>query len=283
MSLLDRLHAAADSRKRNAAVLSRFFLKERLSIENMTLEEVARHCEVSVSTTIRFIRYLGYDTYADFKEDIFDSLRGIEETSQWFKQRSPKGTTVEILKQIVHSEVSVLERLLAEFDEANYEKFQLLLSEQDRVFVLGQQSSASMARSFVYEPGKVRRDVFLIDSMSDVSSHLISYSSERDLTVVFGFPRYPRNILNAVKSLKRHGCKVVSLTNSKRSPFVDYSDVWLQIYLEYYSFTTGYAPIMALLNLIIIDYCHRNYEKAKDRMREFELSNKAHKVFVSDL
>lgn len=97
MSLLDRLHAAADSRKRNAAVLSRFFLKERLSIENMTLEEVARHCEVSVSTTIRFIRYLGYDTYADFKEDIFDSLRGIEETSQWFKQRSPKGTTVEIL------------------------------------------------------------------------------------------------------------------------------------------------------------------------------------------
>ena len=245
----------------------------------MTLEELSAQSDVSVSTILRTVHSLGFQSYGDFREAFYDSLRVLNKTDEWLSWCKPLNSKA-LIEKMIEGEQDELETLKS----VDRHKLSVIVSKLiscRKVYVLGQHASAAMASLLSYELGKVRQDVNLVSRFDQNTYQQLSSANEHDIVIVFAFPRYPKNILKAARYLRNKGCFIVCIGHSDDSVFSEIADIFLEIYLNYYGFTTGYSSIMTALNFMVLRYCQRNAENVKRCIENFETVMSENDVFVT--
>ena len=277
--LINEIEKLRTNRASQKRTLANFILQNKQDVYRMTLDELSAQSTVSVSTILRTVHSLGFQSYGDFREAFYDSLRVLNKTDEWLswcENLKPQ----ELIVKMIEGEQSELETLKA-VDPRKIESIVDQLIACRKVFVLGQHASAAMASLLSYELGKVRQDVFMVSRFDQNTYQQLSSANERDVVIVFAFPRYPKNILKAARYLRNKGCFIVCIGHSDDSVFSEIADVFLEIYLNYYGFTTGYSSIMTALNFMVLRYCQRNAENVKRCIENFETVMSENDVFVT--
>lgn len=277
--LINEIEKLRTNRASQKRTLANFILQNKQDVYRMTLDELSAQSTVSVSTILRTVHSLGFQSYGDFREAFYDSLRVLNKTDEWLswcEHLKPQ----ELIVKMIEGEQSELETLKA-VDPRKIESIVDQLIACRKVFVLGQHASAAMASLLSYELGKVRQDVFMVSRFDQNTYQQLSSANEHDIVIVFAFPRYPKNILKAARYLRNKGCFIVCIGHSDDSVFSEIADVFLEIYLNYYGFTTGYSSIMTALNFMVLRYCQRNAENVKRCIENFETVMSENDVFVT--
>lgn len=278
--LINEIEKLKTNRASQKRTLANFILQHKQDVYHMTLEELSARSTVSVSTILRTIHSLGFQSYGDFREAFYDSLRVLNKTDEWLAWCEHLNSDA-LIEKMIEGEQNELETLKS----VDHHKLGLIVDKLiscRKVFVLGQHASAAMASLLSYELGKVRQDVFLVSRFDQNTYQSLSSATDRDLVIVFAFPRYPKNILKAAKYLRDKGCFIACIGHSSESIFGELADLYLEIYLNYYGFTTGYSSIMTVLNYVVLSYCQRNPEAVKRCIENFEAVMLANNVFVTE-
>ena len=278
--LINEIEKLKTNRASQKRTLANFILQNKQDVYHMTLEELSAQSDVSVSTILRTVHSLGFQSYGDFREAFYDSLRVLNKTDEWLSWCKPLNSKA-LIEKMIEGEQDELETLKS----VDRHKLSVIVSKLiscRKVYVLGQHASAAMASLLSYELGKVRQDVNLVSRFDQNTYQSLSSASEEDLIIVFAFPRYPQNILKATRYLRKKGCFIVCIGHSSESIFEKLADLYLEIYLNYYGFTTGYSSIMTVLNYIVLSYCQRNTEAVKRCIENFEAVMLANNVFVTE-
>ena len=273
---IEKLKTNRASQKRT---LANFILQNKQDVYHMTLEELSAQSDVSVSTILRTVHSLGFQSYGDFREAFYDSLRVLNKTDEWLSWCKPLNSKA-LIEKMIEGEQDELETLKS----VDRHKLSVIVSKLiscRKVYVLGQHASAAMASLLSYELGKVRQDVNLVSRFDQNTYQQLSSANEHDIVIVFAFPRYPKNILKAARYLRNKGCFIVCIGHSDDSVFSEIADIFLEIYLNYYGFTTGYSSIMTALNFMVLRYCQRNAENVKRCIENFETVMSENDVFVT--
>lgn len=277
--LLSRILQFRDQSSRRFKTLADFVLNNIQSIYTMSLEDLSSSARVSISTVIRFVKELGYPGFSEFKAALFDELRVHNKTNQWLNHLQHVDTA-DLSEYMIKQETQKLQQIKDFVASDEFQEAQHWLSDAQNVFILGQQASSPMAGCLAYELGKVRKRVHLINQFRETTYQLIENADSHDAAVVFGFPRYPRNVYQAALRLRQNACHTIVFVHSNDSIFSKIADTTIKVDLHYYGFTTGYTPVMALINLLVLAFCQKNQKSAGSQIENFENSMAQQEVFL---
>ena len=119
--LINEIEKLKTNRASQKRTLANFILQHKQDVYHMTLEELSARSTVSVSTILRTIHSLGFQSYGDFREAFYDSLRVLNKTDEWLawcehlnsealieKMIEGEQNELETLKSVDHHKLSLI-------------------------------------------------------------------------------------------------------------------------------------------------------------------------------
>ena len=226
-------------------------LKDYKKIFLMTAREIARECQVSEPTIIRFTVDMGFSGYAEFLQYMKGLLHTELTSAERMARASRKPDEGTTIQRYCQNAIQNLENLTHSVTELEFKRMARTIHKADPVYVIGYRASAMLAYHFGYLLKKVRENV-LIDT--DVSWQLmdsLSGSDKKALVIVFAFPRYPRKTIKILKYAKKCGVKTLGFSDNPRSPIITLSDQYMILDIEGVSFIDPFAHIVAFLGALV--------------------------------
>jgi DNA-binding MurR/RpiR family transcriptional regulator len=273
--------ALSPKRKRVAELV----MKDYKKIFLMTGKEIARECQVSEPTIIRFTVDLGFSGYAEFlhymKALLHAELTSVERLTKASRQHDERTT----IQRYCQNAMRNLENLINSVSEKEFKKIATTIYKAETVYVVGYRASATLAYHFGYLLKKIRENVIidtnlsweLMDSLSSLTGN-----AKSSLMVVIAFPRYPRRTIAVMEYAKKCNIKVLGISDNPRSPIVTLADQYIIIDIESVSFVDPFAHIIAFLGALVHEVTFLDNAKAMECLTKFDEGAKATNEFFTE-
>ena len=190
----------------------------------MTVAELARACEVSEATVVRFVGQLGYEGYADFQQ----SLRDFVDTELTLLDRVNLTDMLEPgaerFRRVVSEEIDNLRQL---FEHANIEQMERvvsLLHSSEQIYVIGSRLSYTLSYYLGWSLTKVRGGIQIFKGSDRTTIDWLTVSPANVLVIIIALARYPNELIRLAKLTKRLGHQLVVLTDSATCPIIHEAD-----------------------------------------------------------
>ncbi len=150
----------------------------------------------------------------------------------------------------------------------------------EKVYILGNRSSAAVATFFGFYLNFMRPRVQMIEvSNTRESFENLLHVTDKDLCVVFTFPRYFTRTLSTVKHIKKLGCEVVAITDTKIAPVAKIADYVLTCPTEMMSIVDSLSAPLSLANALLVAVSLKDKEAVLNRFNYLEELWDEHKVY----
>ena len=137
------------------------------------------------------------------------------------------------------------------------------------VVVIGSRASTVFVSYTTYIFNKIGIRTSGFDSADTKTLDNIINIDRSALVICFGFPRYPKSTIIAARFLKNRGYKIVSVTDKKKSPLVEFSEYAFRLQANSYGFADTYTSGMLLINLIVALIGRTEGADVNRHLREF--------------
>lgn len=257
ISIAQRIaQAALSPSHRQIAV---YVLDHPLRVAAMRVEELAEITGVSVPTTNRFARALGFDGYAQFRTAL---VLGFEAAlAPVEKLRDTAGQTAsaaDIFARALDSMVDNAARTRQSLDAGACRKAVSAILEARRIFIIGFGASSWLGGLLLRKLDVYCDDVHLVASIEG-SSHgarTLRRLNADDLVVVIAFPRYLSDTIYLATRARDAGARILALTDGKRSPLASLADISLFASTDSPYFANCEASALALIEALSSAVAH---------------------------
>jgi DNA-binding MurR/RpiR family transcriptional regulator len=241
----------------------------------LSAAEVADLAGVSQPSVTRFAMALGYPGYPALRREL-RTLVGVSAPAA-------TGDDGNATQRALRAEADELHRLadsLATLDTVT--EAAKLLTASTPLPVLGLRAAAPLAGYFGYFASKVHPDVRVLDSggtlLMDRLDQARAAGAGAMLAVVL--PRYPREVLDAVREARAAGLAIVVLTDSAVSPAVELADIVLPAAVGTRLVFDLHTGPMAMAMVLLQAMCDAAPESTQQRLEEAEASTARRHIFV---
>ena len=257
--------------------IAEYIIRNVQRVGSMTSLDIAGEIGVSDASVIRFARAIGYEGFADMKEDIYrviaESAFGGGTLSDRLRKNTEKyggGGPAEFLALMQGN----LESVFRNNDPDSFLLAAESLVRAENRYVIGQRGNKGTAAQFARLLSFMLSRVYTLLDGECQQLHAMQDATDADAAVMFVFSRFYRSDLSYVGLARSRGVKLTLVTNAAASPLTPFADYIIHINTENMSFfNSTLAAHMAgeyLLKLIgdRVDYKERIDEI--DRLTEFE-------------
>lgn len=181
--------------------------------------ELAELAGVSQPSVTRFAVALGFDGYPALRR----RLRDAAPTAPVIDARNA-------YQQAVRAEMDNLRHLMTQLaDPGPVERAGRMLAESRTLPVLGLRAASAQAAGFAYFARKVHPDVRLLDEGGTMLGDRIDAAvrSGAEALLCFALPRYPAEVIEALRYAGESGLSVVTVADSAFAPVGQHSDLLL--------------------------------------------------------
>ncbi|MBX3030218.1 MAG: MurR/RpiR family transcriptional regulator [Chloroflexi bacterium] len=233
-----------------------------------TVDKMAARLGVSPSTVVRFAYRLGLDGYQELQDRVRQLVR-----SQIRANAAPvegdRAQTAHLGETIYarsfEHDLENLRRSILNITIEDLERAVTILTDARRIFVLGGQTSHSVASYSSLVLDRMRGDVTLLSADASVAPQLLSLT-EDDALLVFTFPPYASHTVRVTRHAKRQGAAVIAVTDTPISPVGQLVDVVLPVLASGVSAQNSFVSAMAVANALLNGVVARS-STALDRYR----------------
>jgi len=239
--------------------IAEYFIANEYLISQKSLLEIAKEIGISDASVIRFTRILGYDGYADLKNDLNDKM--IEQMNDMsLGERLGVNKTLYSYEDSINTFLEVMknniENSLKQNKIESYNEVIDLLVKSKRKCIVGFRGCKGVALQFARNLTFVLDDVEeLIEDSPDAACVLQSLKKD-DFILFFSFVRYYKMDVAISEFAKKNGIKICVITDNIISPVVKNADIVLKVNTENISFinSTTAAICMSefLYNLLLL-------------------------------
>lgn len=241
--------------------------------ENATT--ISKKTGVSKATVVRFIARLGYDSFAQFQQQLRDDFMVRKELPvgrYTLIKKQDSGKARDLLGLSLNAIMKNLQEFHAQIETDTFMDIaRLLIETPGSLYITGQRSSYALAHLFHGLMKRLRPHTFLLggDSTS-IPDTLVDIQNGDTLFAIFRYP-YARTTYEVAKHLVNQKAQVILLTDSSFSPLHDAADHQIVVPVDesslFHRFTAATA-ILESLTVAALHFC------SDDIYKRFDLNEK---------
>ncbi|MGP4073251.1 MurR/RpiR family transcriptional regulator [Piscibacillus sp. B03] len=234
-------------------------------------EQLGRLIGVSESTIIRFAQLLDFKGFRDFQKAVQKEVFHTERSLSAFTEGKPnQQDSRSLVHELMQRDQTYIQNVLEKLSEDVIETFIETIHQSSQVYVAGVRTSASFAQWFTFGLNLVTGKGHLYDQQHSDLITLVTDLKPDTTLIVFSFHRYVSQTLHLAREAKRHGIKVLAVTDSDIAPITEFADVTIPIQLPIRS-TLDAAPVtMSFLNAVLTALSIKQGEAFQERINAFE-------------
>lgn len=218
----------------------------------MTTRKLAAAVGVSEATVVRFVRQLNYASYSDF----IKALRELIDTELTLIERNRLANPVvrsedTELERITNQDIENIRAMSKNIDLTEVRKIKRFLKEAEAVYVIGSRLSFAPAYYFGWTLTKIRKNVSIFKGSDRTTIDQLVFASSKTAVVIVATSRYPNELIRMGKLVKRHGLRLLLMTDSTACPLIQFSDYVLIAPLKTIPFLGNPASLISLINYLV--------------------------------
>lgn len=239
--------------------IAQFVLDHPFKVAIYAIDEFAAAVGTSTASANRFVKALGYDGYAAFRQDI---IKGFESVLDSVHRLKNEQKTANSLQQICDQVLSEAERNIALTrktitNESCEQAVQMILN-ANRIFILGFGSSAYLSSLMERRLFPYKNTIFPLNSPGGIAEAVrkLTFANKEDLIIVISFPRYLNDTVLLAKSMYEKGIPILAFTDKLTSPIVPYAQCTLYTHSDTQFGQNSEATTLAYIEAIMacVDY-----------------------------
>lgn len=240
-----------DELNENDLYIWQYICHHKRECQKMSIQELARTCNVSHTSIIRFAKKLGLDGYSELKICL-----------KWSIDR-----TSDFDSKILHNVVHELQSTLDMMESRDFDNILRYIDEAKRIFVYSSgQVQYHAAQEFKREFAYRRKIMHVIEGASELDT-VLNNSNEKDVFILISLSGDNETIVTLAKILIRKNIKIIGIALDNGNLLSKYSDEYIGFKTSH--FNTGYHDIrycctghffmiVNMLFLRYLEYCSVN-------------------------
>lgn len=216
------------------------------------VKKVGEIIGVSETMVIRFCHSIGYKGFSSLQQDVraylFDPKPATNLAS----------TNTHRFSESIATDIKILN---ANMDKIEADDLQLVtetLMDSEKAVIVGYYHSFSLAHWFSYNLNYILGNAHLYRPETDVG--LLELLPKKSCIFIFSFYRYALDTIRLAKEAKKRDMKIITITDSRVSPVVEFSDIVIPITLtQGNTFSKGPATL-SIINAILFEIINKMEE-----------------------
>ncbi|MBS1890382.1 MAG: MurR/RpiR family transcriptional regulator [Actinobacteria bacterium] len=255
--------------------IAQTFVENASEAAYLSSNQVAALAGVSQPSVARLAVALGFSGYPEFRQHLrllVDANATVEPKEDLNEYESAVAGEIDNLQVLMHE--------VADREPLREAGRRLLGSEP--LLVVGLRSCSGLANYFAALARRIHDDVRVLDCAGSVLSERVEVAADAGASaaLVLALPRYPRELLQAMKWIRSRGIHLVAITDPPRSPVAEQADYVLPVAVgTRFIFDSHAAPTVAI-NLLLQAMCDADPVRTQRRLDRFEEHARAHRFFV---
>jgi DNA-binding MurR/RpiR family transcriptional regulator len=271
-TLADRITRFSAELTPKSRVIGDYVKENPRKVVFMTVAELAKACEVSEATVVRFVAQLRFDGYADFQQ----SLRELVGTELTLLDRVDLTDMLEPgaerFRRVVSEEIDNLRQLFEHADIDQMERVVSLLHSSPQIYVIGSRLSYTLAYYLGWSLIKVRGGIQIFKGSDKTTIDWLTISPAGALVVIVAVSRYPNELIRVAKLAKRLGQKLVVLTDGSACPIIHEADESLLAPSTHIPLFGTPTSLSCLINYLVMELASRYGAELKIHQAKLEQS-----------
>lgn len=270
----DLLHLISESMptfSKGQKLIANFILQRYDKAAFMTAARLGESVGVSESTVVRFASELGYEGYPELQRALQEMIRNKLTAVQRIEITSERMTGSDVLSKVLNMDIEKIRRTLEETSVRDFNAVADSIVAARHIYILGVRSSASLASFMSFYFYKIFDNVMNIttSSTAEVFEQIMNIGPG-DVFIAITFPRYSKRTIKAAKYARDNGATVISITDSRSAPIVEFSSELLLARSDMASFADSLVAPLSLINALIVAIGIRRHDEISATFAKLE-------------
>lgn len=210
MSIKDRINSSYDDFTESEKKIADYFLKHGLEMSSYSAKEMARACNTSAPTIVRFARTLGYSGLSALKVDlIVNKDKEIHDLTHELKANDKPGRLVELLYS---HRLKTLERTKSLVEESVVNKAVDKIEKASCVYLLGIGGSGNVCDDLSQKLNRIgHRAIYNADIHVALAG--LASMNKNDVVIAISYSGETKSIIESIKVAKKKGAFVIGMSH----------------------------------------------------------------------
>lgn len=269
---LDRLFGEEDiSLSRGHRKLAQYIREYHTDIAFLTSSRLAQKAKVSEATVTRFVRFLGYTGFADFKAAVQESIKSritstvkIKDTVKLLNSKD------NVFLNWLHIDQAMLGELEHSCSEAQIQAAVSYIKKTSTIYLIGFGVSKAVVDFLDFRLSRLRYTVVPVTSGGSAVLDKLMVAEAKDVVIGIGFFRPHRELIVAFDIANKLGIPRIAITDSDSSPVAASASVVLKAKRGPADIMTSLAAPMTIANIFTVAVANKNKEEAIDTFSKLD-------------
>ena len=260
MSVIEQIQEKYPFLTRKQREVANYMLEDYERMSYITLKEMSRDTNITEMTILKTCSALGFDSFSSikyaFRKYAAKQLELFRHSlAEYNNAPSPTKTELtdsdRLLQDICGEEARLNQYFFSQLDIKRIFAAADMVLAADQIFFCGRSVSSYICQYFSTMLAVLGRGSVVINSELDDSIYAaLPLMTENSLLIMACYPDYYRMSVKVAAYAHNHGVKVLSLTDSEKSPVFEYSDLALFAPTQTRMFLNTIGAPAILVNLI---------------------------------
>ncbi len=250
-----------------------------------SMRALAEKTSVHPNAFIRLARQIGFDGYDELRERFRDfvvagdDLGGYRDRARWLQEMAAEGGSAAIIGEMAEALADNLERGFQRQDVKSLESACDNILNARKVYVLGLGSAYALAYQFWYVLRMAYAHVSLVPQHGSQASDDLAFAGASDLLIALTFQPYRSETVEAARSVRQRGVRVLGITDSLTSPLAAEADQALICPTHTPQFFQSHAAVTGLLETLTALVISRSKPDVQARIEAFHAERLAAGIY----
>ncbi|MBB5175081.1 MurR/RpiR family transcriptional regulator [Texcoconibacillus texcoconensis] len=280
--IVEKVKSANIKFTRAQQLVADYVLKNSDKFTYMTANQIAKEVGVSETTVIRFSLTLGYRRFSDLQDELRQLV--IEDRTVQRLQKTQRNVKEgQILNASFEHDMKNLQKSLEQIDEFEFNDVVKLICGAKHTYIIGLRSSLTDAYYLAFSLNAMLGNVEAVTDNGLALESCLLNATKDCVVICFSFTRFTAITLEALQYIKKNNqCKVVTITDSVRSPAIQYSDYVFIMNIDSLTPIDSHVSSIAFSNALIAAIGQRQNEKVEENLNTLESYFKQVKTFYDN-
>ena len=277
----DKIQNKFEELPKNQRKIANYFIDNFDKVSFLTVHDISLATGASVASVVRFSQRIGFSGFSQLREAISDSLQNHLSNLQNFSILDKRKVEKDILTSVANLDIKNINDTLNIIERDVFDRSISMILNSTRVFTAGLGISYLLAEILAYQLNQVAVDAAAFKNNFCPFSEQIPMLNKKDLIIMFSFPPYSKDTLEAAKIASEKKINLIAITNKEAAPITLFSKVNLIVHSENMLFTNSFAAISVLINALATSVALKNKARTKLLQRETTEILEKYKKIVS--
>ena len=266
----EKITSKYNSLPKNQKKIADYCINNFDKIPFVNVHDLSLATGASVASVVRFSQRAGFKGFSELREAITGSLQKELTNKQIFPLFEKRKVEEDLLTEVANLDIKNINDTLNLIERNTFNYVIDRISKSERVFTAGLGISYLLSEILAYQLTQVGISSSVLQHTHTMFNEHILFLNPRDLLIVFSFPPYSKETIEAAEYASKRKIEVISITNKHASPVTFFTKANLIVKSENMLFTNSFSAISVLINAIATACAIKDKQRAKKVLKESE-------------